>query len=472
MLIGEEMSIMATRGLFSVYIGNLDKSTTLTELSDLFKKFGSPRRLYIADKTGPHTYGFVRFVRQDSARDAIMEMHGTLWKGRKLEVELSSESPCVNSINKEIKDIREGRKNAQSDAVATAKAEKLLALKIAIKDFNQTVKNGSELDAIRLISELNKVPVKILPSQEDSFTFNGSSYLAELKAAHKNPQLRRNERITPLQQSEELLALQLPWVVELQQAPNINSSFSQKVEAQSVRDDKISSRPSYTSLGQSSSPSYNSSQQSAISPPVKPVLQSSPPIPVVSAKSISLMPDLVIDHQSTTSGYSSGSSADEMIVGQNDSFPRKPPTARGSPANKATPRTYANQKQQARAADASSSIRKAAPVIPDPMHTLIVSKSAPVRISASERIKCSHLQRVQNIQAPEEQQWRSSNQVPPLQHLQINQSTRRKPLSSLHQPLDRSKVGTSVVGAGGRTGSLRVTASNGRGKQLLASLSK
>jgi len=71
----------------SIYIGNVDYSTTPVELQQHFSSCGTINRVTIlCDKfTGPKGYAYVEFADKDSVTNALL-LNETLFKGRQLKV--------------------------------------------------------------------------------------------------------------------------------------------------------------------------------------------------------------------------------------------------------------------------------------------------------------------------------------------------------------------------------------------------
>lgn len=83
-----------TRKLF---IGNLDFKTTEDDLDEMFSDFGEiEETIVIKEGNKSKGFGFVTFVEEISAKDAISNMNEKQIKGRKLTVNLAKEKDESN----------------------------------------------------------------------------------------------------------------------------------------------------------------------------------------------------------------------------------------------------------------------------------------------------------------------------------------------------------------------------------------
>ena len=84
------MAAATGQGVFvKLYVGNISKQTTDTQLNALAAQFGTPNNARIAkDKISGHSrgFGFVEFTNDDEARAAISGLHGKEVDGNVLKV--------------------------------------------------------------------------------------------------------------------------------------------------------------------------------------------------------------------------------------------------------------------------------------------------------------------------------------------------------------------------------------------------
>ncbi|KAH7730743.1 Protein R06C1.4 [Aphelenchoides avenae] len=79
---------MASRGP-SVYIGNLPYSASETDIGNYFSSAGqvtNVRVVYDRETNRPKGFGFVEFVDQQSAQNAVEQFNGTEFQGRQIRV--------------------------------------------------------------------------------------------------------------------------------------------------------------------------------------------------------------------------------------------------------------------------------------------------------------------------------------------------------------------------------------------------
>lgn len=88
--VGEEMIEVSRK----IYIGNLEYSTTESELADLFRSYGTiesvniPINRYNGKARG---FGFITFASEQEAEHAAVEMNGQEFKSRQLQVNFAKE---------------------------------------------------------------------------------------------------------------------------------------------------------------------------------------------------------------------------------------------------------------------------------------------------------------------------------------------------------------------------------------------
>jgi nucleolar protein 4 len=74
----------------SVFVRGIDASVTNEQLQELFSEIGPVKNAFLVrrGKDGPHRgFGFVQFAVQESAAQAVAQLHGKELAGRKLRVE-------------------------------------------------------------------------------------------------------------------------------------------------------------------------------------------------------------------------------------------------------------------------------------------------------------------------------------------------------------------------------------------------
>lgn len=92
----------------NLFVGNLDKETTESELAELFGEFGEVRSAKIIREIysgEPRGFGFVEFASKSDAINAINEMNGREYKGQELKVN--------EAIDKRADNKRGGRKGGK-----------------------------------------------------------------------------------------------------------------------------------------------------------------------------------------------------------------------------------------------------------------------------------------------------------------------------------------------------------------------
>ncbi len=73
----------------SVYVGNLAYTVTQEDLEEVFKEYGTVKRVHLPKdrETGrPRGFGFVEMDSDDEEQAAIDELDGAEWLGRVLKV--------------------------------------------------------------------------------------------------------------------------------------------------------------------------------------------------------------------------------------------------------------------------------------------------------------------------------------------------------------------------------------------------
>ena len=66
-----------------LYVGNLDYSVDFSELKELFANYGEVKYVKVIEGKG---YGFVEMSHQADAENAMKELNGADFKGRKLKI--------------------------------------------------------------------------------------------------------------------------------------------------------------------------------------------------------------------------------------------------------------------------------------------------------------------------------------------------------------------------------------------------
>lgn len=73
----------------SVYVGNLDYDVTKEQLNEVFTDYGTVKRVHLPvdRETGrPRGFGFVEMDEESAEADAIEQLDGAEWMGRRLKV--------------------------------------------------------------------------------------------------------------------------------------------------------------------------------------------------------------------------------------------------------------------------------------------------------------------------------------------------------------------------------------------------
>ena len=76
----------------TLYVGNLEPSTTIEDLGSLFTNYGDVENINIVEdrETGrPKGFGFVTFTDNDAADKAIAALNGSNFKNRVLRVNIA-----------------------------------------------------------------------------------------------------------------------------------------------------------------------------------------------------------------------------------------------------------------------------------------------------------------------------------------------------------------------------------------------
>lgn len=76
----------------TLYVGNLEPSTTIEDLGSLFTNYGDVENINIVEdrETGrPKGFGFVKFTDNDAADKAIAALNGSNFKNRVLRVNIA-----------------------------------------------------------------------------------------------------------------------------------------------------------------------------------------------------------------------------------------------------------------------------------------------------------------------------------------------------------------------------------------------
>src|SRR5689334_10813088 len=81
--------------LYKIYVGNLPSSTRISELKELFEKFGAVMQCDVLKD-----FGFIHMESKSDAKAAIAGLNDTQWKGVRIRVEMSTSTSGSNNSNK------------------------------------------------------------------------------------------------------------------------------------------------------------------------------------------------------------------------------------------------------------------------------------------------------------------------------------------------------------------------------------